>query len=205
MKIGIMGGTFDPIHNGHLMLGKAALVQFSLDEVWFMPNGNPPHKSKSSIQSDAHHRAFMTGLAIEGIKEFKLELYEVNRNDVSYSYKTLEHFHRCYPTDEFYFIIGADSLFAIENWVHPERIFPVCTILAAYRDEINTPEEMQIQIQYLKQKYQADVRLLNAPLMDVSSHELRESIRTGHKISDYVPENVEDYIMEEGLYGAKDK
>lgn len=205
MKIGIMGGTFDPVHNGHLMLGKAAFTQFSLDEVWFMPNGNPPHKSKSVVQSDACHRAYMTGLAIEGIRKFRLELYEVEREEVSYSYETLEHFHRCRPEDEFYFIIGADSLVAIESWVHPEKIFSVCTVLAAYRDEIDTPEEMQLQIDYLKSKYQADIRLLNAPLMDVSSHELRAAIRAGKEISGFVPEKVEAYIKKEGLYGTKDK
>ncbi len=203
MKIGIMGGTFDPIHNGHLMLGREALSSFSLDEVWFMPNGNPPHKTRSSIQSDARVRACMTELAIEDVEGFRLELYEVEREGVSYSYETLEHFVKEQSEDEFYFIIGADSLLAIETWVEPERVLKACTILAAYRDEMDTPEEMLKQIDYLNQKYDADIRLLNAPLMNVSSHELREMIRNGRDISDYVPEKVAGYIKKEGLYERK--
>lgn len=204
MKIGIMGGTFDPIHNGHIMLGRAALTQFGLDEVWFMPNGNPPHKKSSAIQSDAGHRAFMTQLAIDGIKEFKLQLYEVERKEISYSYETLEYFHRQQKDDEFYFIIGADSLFAIESWVKPERIMAVCTILAAYRDEVSTPEIMQKQITYLKDKYHARIALLRTPLMPISSHELRQMIEEGRSAAGYLPANVEEYIKKEGLYGSKD-
>lgn len=92
MRIGIMGGTFDPIHNGHLMLGRAALTQYALDEVWFMPNGNPPHKGNITAPIEA--RCKMTELAIEGTKKFRLELYEADDKSVSYSYKTLEHFYK---------------------------------------------------------------------------------------------------------------
>lgn len=202
MKIGIMGGTFDPIHNGHLMLGKAALKQFGLDEVWFLPNGNPPHKVNSSIGSSVRDRCAMTALAIEGIKEFHLELYEAERKGVSYSYATLEHFHELKKTDEFYFIVGADSLFMIESWVKPERIFPVCRLLAACRDEISTPEKMREQIHRLEKKYNARIEILKAPLMQVSSHELRERIKAGKPFSAYVPAKVAEYIKKERLYGA---
>ena len=141
MKIGIMGGTFDPIHNGHLMLGHAAYETFSLDQIWFMPNGNPPHKKSETIKSTAEDRMKMTSLAIAPFPEFVLQPYEALREEVSCSYQTMEYFKEMYPEDEFYFIIGADSLMAIETWVHPERIFPTCTILATYRDEIKTKEE----------------------------------------------------------------
>ena len=130
MKIGIMGGTFDPIHNGHLMLGHASYETFSLDQIWFMPNGNPPHKKSETIKSTAEDRMKMTSLAIAPFPEFVLQPYEALREEVSCSYQTMEYFKEMYPEDEFYFIIGADSLMAIETWVHPERIFPTCTILA---------------------------------------------------------------------------
>ena len=120
-KIGIMGGTFDPVHNGHLMLAETAYRQFDLDQVWFLPNGNPPHKKEENIGTDARHRSRMVALAIQGRDYCRLEEYEVRRREVSCSYQTLEHFRKQYPEDEFYFIIGADSLFAIETWVHPER------------------------------------------------------------------------------------
>lgn len=200
MKIGIMGGTFDPIHNGHLMLGHAAYEAFSLDQIWFMPNGNPPHKKSETIKSTAKDRMEMTSLAIEPFKEFVLQPYEALREEVSCSYQTMEHFHESYPEDEFYFIIGADSLMAIETWVHPERIFPTCTILATYRDEVKTKEEMNRQIQYLSEKYGAKICLLETPLMPVASHELREELKEGKDVSSYVPKAVCGYIEEHHLY-----
>ena len=110
MKIGIMGGTFDPIHNGHLMLGEAAYEAFELDQIWFLPNGNPPHKKNSRIEADASDRVTMTRLAVSGVPYFRVETYEARRKEVSCTYRTLEYFHEKYPNDQMYFIIGADSL-----------------------------------------------------------------------------------------------
>ncbi len=200
MKIGIMGGTFDPIHNGHLMLGRAALEAFGLDRVWYMPNGNPPHKDSSSIETDVHDRVEMVRLAISSCREFRLEPYEAKRREVSYSYSTMEYFRGIYPEDDFYFIIGADSLFMIDKWVHPERIFPTCTVLAAYRDEINTRQAMEEKIRELTETYGARIRLLVTPLVRISSHELRNEVREGRSIAGYVPEAVNTYILEKHLY-----
>ena len=200
MKIGIMGGTFDPVHNGHLMLGHAAYETFSLDQIWFMPNGNPPHKKSETIKSTAEDRMKMTSLAIAPFPEFVLQPYEALRAEVSCSYQTMEHFSKIYPDDEFYFIIGADSLMAIETWIHPERIFPTCTILATYRNEVKTKEEMNRQIQYLSEKYHAKIRLLETPLMPVSSHELRASLQSGDSVSEYMPAAVCSYIKQHHLY-----
>ena len=191
MKIGIMGGTFDPVHNGHLMLGHAAYEAFSLD---------PPHKKSETIKSTAEDRMKMTSLAIAPFPEFVLQPYEALRAEVSCSYQTMEHFSKIYPDDEFYFIIGADSLMAIETWVHPERIFPTCTILATYRNEVKTKEEMNRQIQYLSEKYHAKIRLLETPLMPVSSHELRASLQSGDSVSEYMPAAVCSYIKQHHLY-----
>ncbi len=204
MKIGIMGGTFDPIHNGHLMLGETAYRQFQLDEVWFMPNGNPPHKKQSNIGTDANTRMEMVKLAIEGKSYFKLQDYEVMKQSVSCTYQTLEHFKEVYSEDEFYYIIGADSLFSIERWVHPELIFPNCVVLAACRNQVNTSEEMNRQITYLCNKFDARIEFLVSPLIDVSSSELRERIRRGESIQELVPQGVNDYIAKEGLYESKD-
>lgn len=200
MKIGIMGGTFDPIHNGHLMLGKAALEAFGLDRVWYMPNGNPPHKDISSIETDVKDRVEMVRLAISSYREFRLEPYEAKRKEVSYSYSTMEYFKGIYPEDDFYFIIGADSLFMIDQWVHPERIFPACTVLAAYRDEINTRHAMEEKIRELNDTYGARIRLLVTPLVRISSHELRKDVREGRSIESRVPKAVNDYILDNHLY-----
>ena len=115
----------------------------------------------------------------------------------------MEHFHNCYPEDKFYFIIGADSLFALDNWVHPERIFPTCTLLAAYRDEIDTNQKMLEQIHKLESSYDSvDIRLMVTPLVHVSSHELRQKIKNGESIHEYVPEAVEEYIRKYQLFDA---
>ena len=115
----------------------------------------------------------------------------------------MEYFHRQYPDDEFYFIIGADSLMAIESWVHPERLFPTCTILATYRDEVRTKADMFNQIKYLNQKYHAQIRLLETSLMPVSSHELRTKMQAGLSVSAYIPASVDTYIREQNLYSKE--
>lgn len=199
MKIGIMGGTFDPIHNGHLMLGEYAYREFQLDQIWFMPNGNPPHKSSDTIESQTKNRVEMVRRAISGTEYFVVQLYEVENKAVHYSYKTMEYFKQSYPEHEFYFIIGADSLFSIEKWVHPEILLKDCVMLAAYRDEKGT-EEMLTQIQYLNQKYHADIRLLNTPNVDISSSEIREKLKNGQSIQGIVPDSVYAYIEEKQLY-----
>lgn len=198
-KIGIMGGTFDPIHNGHLMLGKYAKAQFSLDEVWFMPNGMPPHKSECTIESQTKHRVEMVKKAIAQESSFALQLYEVLRKEVNYSYLTMEHFKKCYPEDEFFFIIGADSLFSLEKWKCPERFFQTCVILAAYRDGKNE-QEMNAQIIYLNQKYNSDIRLLKTPNLDISSTILRDRLRKGLNVETMIPAIVQEYIFEHQLY-----
>ena len=194
-----MGGTFDPIHNGHLMLGEYAYQQFSLDQVWFMPNGNPPHKSSESIESQTRNRVEMVKLAICIRPYFSIQLYEVENKGVHYSYKTMEHFRETYPEHEFYFIIGADSLFSIERWVHPELLLKNCIVLAAYRDDKDT-SEMLAQINYLNKKYSADIRLLNTPNVDISSSEIRDNLKEGKTIKDFVPDAVFAYIEEKRLY-----
>ena len=199
MKIGIMGGTFDPIHKGHLMLGEYAKDLYNLDKIWFMPNGNPPHKLNSNIESQTNHRVEMVKLAIEEKDYFDLQLYEVERTEVNYSYLTMQHFNKQYPDDEFYFIIGADSLFAFETWKHPELLVKTCKILAAYRDGKNT-SEMEVQIKYLNQKYGAEILLLNTPNYDVSSSGIRRMIKDNEDISELVPESVFSYIQSNNLF-----
>lgn len=203
MKIGIMGGTFDPIHKGHLMIAEYAYRQFELDEVWFLPNGNPPHKDNPDIAKETKARVEMTALAIEDIPYFKLNTFESERTEKSYSYQTIQHFKEEYPEHEFYFIIGADSLLKIETWVRPDLVIQNIIILAAYRDDMDTPEEMYQQIDYLNQKYGGDIRLLKTPLLDVASHEIREEILKGHTAALLVPEKVLNYIKEKHLYSKE--
>lgn len=198
MRIGIMGGTFDPIHIGHLLLGEFAFEQFNLDEIWFLPNGNPPHKDTDEMDTVLGHRVAMVKAAIKGAPHFKLSLHEAKKG-VHYTYKTLLEFHELYPGNEFYFILGADSLFSIEDWKFFREIFPNCKILAAMRDDKDV-SDMQKQISYLSEKYGADIELLRAPLLEISSTTIRERAAKGLTVHYMVPDMVADYIKSHHLY-----
>lgn len=199
MKIGIMGGTFDPIHIGHLLLGEFAYEDFGLDEIWFLPNRNPPHKIADHTEEAIHHRVEMVKLAIRDVPYFRMDLYEAETEEHSYTYSTLREFRQRCPGDEFYFILGADSLFAIEEWKHFREIFPQCTILAAMRDDKDV-QSMHLQIDYLAEKYGARIELLRVPLVDISSTTIRRRASLGLSVRYMVPDSVASYIRKEHLY-----
>ena len=199
MKIGIMGGTFDPIHIGHLLLGEFAYEDFGLDEIWFLPNGNPPHKSLAEVTPGVMERVEMVRKAIQGVPYFKVSEYEAIENAHSYTYRTMQHFSETYPQHQFYFILGADSLFAIEQWKYFREIFPTCTILAAMRDDKDR-KNMEAQIRYLEETYQAKIELLQAPLLEISSTTIRNRAGNGYTVRYMVPDTVAQYIREKGFY-----
>ena len=120
-KIGIMGGTFDPIHNGHLLIGIQAKEEYDLDQIWYMPNGQPPHKKDHKI-TDKNHRCNMVKFALEGQKGMIFSDFEIKRPGNTYTAQTLSLLRAAYPQNKFYFILGADSLYEIEQWYHPEQI-----------------------------------------------------------------------------------
>ncbi|HJB01390.1 MAG TPA: nicotinate-nucleotide adenylyltransferase [Candidatus Mediterraneibacter merdavium] len=199
MKVGIMGGTFDPIHIGHLLLGEFAYEDFHMDEIWFMPNRNPPHKVAEHTEEAMHHRIEMVKLAVRDVPHFSLSLYEAETEAHSYTYSTLREFNRRCPDDDFYFILGADSLFAIEEWRNFEEIFPACTILAAMRDDKDA-QSMQLQIDYLSERYGARIELLRAPLVEISSTTIRRRASLDLSVRYMVPDAVADYIKRHQLY-----
>lgn len=202
MKIGIMGGTFDPIHIGHLLLGEFAYEDFGLDEIWFLPNGNPPHKVTDDSKEALRHRIEMVKLAASEIPYFRVNLHEADTEKHFYTYSTMQEFNSRYPGDDFYFILGADSLFAIEEWKYFKEIFPTCTILAAMRDDKDA-ESMREQIRYLTEKYGARIELLQAPLVEISSTTIRERTLKGLSVRYMVPDSVADYIHKYQLYQEK--
>ena len=197
-KVGIMGGTFNPIHNGHLTLAKEAYKQFSLDEVLFMPCGSAYMKSNQMVES-GQTRAKMTALAIQDTPYFTLSTIEIERKGNTYTYQTLEHLNRENPDTEYYFIVGADSLFLMTQWAFPERIFSKCCILAAIRDD-KTISDMEEEICMLRRKYDANVSFLNISRMCVSSSDIRRKVAAGESIEGDVPEPVRIYIEKRGLY-----
>lgn len=203
-NIGIMGGTFDPIHNGHLMLGEQAYEEYQLDEVWFMPSGHPPHKKNQKI-TDPDIRLTMTQLAIEGKTGLVSSDFEVRRNGSTYTAQTLRLLREAYPQHQYFFIIGADSLYEIENWYEPDQVLSQAVILAARREYEDARLSMEQQIAYLGTRYKADIRILHCKEMDISSAMLRERIAGGLSVSEYVPPKVLTYIKDQGLYQEKDK
>ncbi len=197
-RIGIFGGTFDPIHQAHLTLGEIAYRQFGLDGIWFMPSKQPPHKMDKPV-SPVEDRFAMVRLATADTPYFTCSGFELGLPGKSYTANTLTTLNQLYPNTQFYFIMGGDSLFALEEWHKPEVVLKQAVILAAVRENHDS-SKMQEQIEYLTEKYDADIRLLYAPLMDISSSEIRRRIRRNQTISDLVSEPVERYIREQGLY-----
>ena len=194
MKIGILGGTFNPIHNGHLMLAKEAYEQHNLDKVWIMVSPNPPHKAGTTIV-DVTHRNNMAKAAIEPYDFMEFSDYEQRREGFIYTAETLTLLKKDFPENEYYFIIGGDSLENIEKWYHPEIVLANCVLLAAGRDDLFN-EALIARINELNAKYNADIRLVKMQPMDVSSTE----IRAGD--FDDIPDSVRSYIYDNKLYNT---
>lgn len=222
-RIGIMGGTFNPIHNGHLAIAEKAREQFALEKVLFMPSGVPYMKDQREVLP-IQVRCEMTALAIKDTPGF--ELSEIEASDAAqakntYTCDTLRKLRRADPEAAYYFILGADSLYAMESWKSPELIFRNCTVLAAVRTEETpsskqecpenraygrmesaetTVERLRRQAQHLVEKYHASVELLEFAGIDISSTHIREKIRKGESLHGLLPEAVETYIVAKHLY-----
>ncbi|SFR67303.1 nicotinate-nucleotide adenylyltransferase [[Clostridium] aminophilum] len=205
-KIGIMGGTFDPIHIGHLVLAEQAYREYGLDQIWFMPSKIPPHKTDHRI-TDEEDRTAMIRAAIADRPYFRCSDYELRRDaEYTYTADTLRLLAEDYPTDEFYFIVGEDSVRHIETWYHPEYILNHIPFLAAQRedDETHGPEtdELTPHIRYLEEKYGARISVLHCREIDVSSAEIRKRVEEGLDITGMVPEKTREYIERHRLYRA---
>ena len=196
-RIGIMGGTFDPIHNGHLILANAAREQFRLDEVRFIPAGHPPHKPGRSGATDKQ-RIDMLQLAISANPFFSLSLMEMNE-ECSYTYRTLERLHESEPDNVYYFLMGADSLEEFPTWKRPEYIVTMCKILVATRNGLSAEDFFEL-LEERNRVYANAFRPLDTPEITISSSFLRERMMQGRSIRYYVPDNVLYYIRKEGVY-----
>ncbi len=197
-KIGIMGGTFNPIHMGHLLLAQWAMEEAGLNGVIFMPTGNSYMKDKIEMLPGSERLA-MTRLAIHGRECFSCSDLEVKRGGNTYTYETLESLQCMYPRARLYFIVGADCLFSIENWYRPDKIFRHCTLLAASRD--GAPMEMlEEKRRELAKHHGADILLMAFPNMEISSTDIRRRCREGRSIQYLVPDRVREYIAQNHFY-----
>ena len=194
-KIGIMGGTFNPIHNGHVALADAAYKTFSLDKVLFMPSGNSYMKQHVL---DNSKRVSMVSKAIESISYFELSTIEVERFGNTYTSETLQQLTQQNPDVQYYFIMGADSLFHIEKWKDPEIIFQLSTLICMVRDDYNMTDIKKKGAELAQRG--ADILYLNMPKIDISSTDIRNRVKNHQSISELVPEKVEKYILQEHLY-----
>lgn len=196
--IGIMGGTFNPIHTGHLLLAQAALEEAELSEVMFLASGISYLKAEEQVLS-AERRLAMTKLAVEDNPAFTVSDMEIRRKGNTYTCDTLRQLRQEAPQNTFYFILGADCLFGMENWYRPQEIFDSCRILAAVRDTVGE-EALRIQADRLRERFGADIRLLHLPRVDISSTDIRERVEKGKSIRYMVPEKVRAYILDNNLY-----
>ncbi len=192
-NIGILGGTFNPVHKAHIELAKAAYEQYNLEKVLLMVSPNPPHKAGKVI-ADVSHRNAMVKLAIEGYDFLEFSDYEQHREGLIYTAETLTLLRQAYPDNHYFFIVGGDSIADLEKWYHPEIVLSNCTLLAAGRDEL-FDDKLLAKIEELNTKYNADIRPVKLPYMDISSTD----VRAGDL--DDVSEAVADYIRENDLYG----
>lgn len=197
-KIGIMGGTFDPIHLAHIQLAKCAYEQFHLDSVVFLPSGDPPHKTNRSV-TPAYRRLEMVKLSLLDYPYFQVSEYETDRQGYSYTAETLEYFSQMYPEDQFYFIIGADSLFQLDSWYHPERCLAKAIFLVGNRSS-RSEEEIDLQIMKITGQFGGQIEKIQMPGMDISSSAIRELLANEQDASRYLKPLVSEYIQQNHLY-----
>lgn len=202
-KIGYLGGTFDPIHIGHLMLAEWALDSADLEEVWIIPTGRSYMKTDYYVLPGAE-RLHMTELAVEGNHRLKCLDIEVRRQGNTYTYETLEELKAAHPDTEFYFIQGADCLFALDSWKYPDRILDSCTVLAAVRGDTDL-DFLEPKRRELLGKYNGNIVLMPFMQLSMSSSEIRERVREGKSIRYMVPDKVLDYIEKKGFYREEAK
>ena len=193
-KIGIMGGTFNPIHFGHLLLGETAYEQFSLDEVLFMPTKNPYYKKLTNSVTE-EDRMQMVQLAIRDNSHFTFSGEELDREGTTYTVETLTNLTERNPDCAYYFIMGADSLYHIESWKDTEKVLQMAVILVAGRGDLSS--SLSSQIEYIENKYDASIHFLNSPSLEISSNDIRRRIRAGESIRYLLPREVEEYIYEQ--------
>lgn len=201
-RIGLMGGTFDPIHYGHLVTAEGARVEFALDKVFFVPSGRPPHKPADEV-TPAEHRYLMTVLATLGNPYFEVSRLDIDRPGPSYTVETIEEARRLWgPSAQLFFITGADAILEILTWKDPERLLSSCHFIAATRPGYDLGR-LEGAIGDLWRRFSHRIHVVQVPAMSISSSDIRERVRRGYPIRYLVPEAVADYIYKYRLYQAR--
>lgn len=198
-RIGIMGGTFDPIHYGHLVTAEAARENYNLERVVFVPSGHPPHKDTRSV-SDFWHRYLMVMLAITSNPFFEVSRLEHDRGGYTYTVDTIREFRRISGENtELFFITGADAILEILTWKDPEEMFRMCRFIAATRPGYDL-QQLNNVLDVLGDFYRGAVSVLEIPMLSISSSDIRMRVKKGASIKYLVPDMVYYYIAQNGLY-----
>ncbi len=198
-SIGIMGGTFNPIHNGHLIIAEDVREQANLDRVLFIPSGQPPHKPNSEV-IDPEHRYEMVRRAVITNRCFEASHIELERGGYTYTVNTLLELRRIYGENTgIYFIIGADVVPELKSWREYDRVFQLCEFIAVLRPGFDE-KEFTNNIRQLKSEKGAKIHPVRSRLIDISSTDIRERCRNGKSIRYLIPDSVEEYILRNGLF-----
>lgn len=193
-KIGILGGTFDPIHIAHLIAADQALFYVGLDEIWFMPAPIPPHKLNKKI-TPVHHRVEMMKKVLETESRYKLCTIELERSGPSYTVDTMGEILEAYPNHSFYFIIGGDMIQYLPKWYKINELLQMVTFIGLERPGFpSKPRSLE------EERVLNKVQLITMPQLEISSSKIRQWIKEGREIRYVVPQSVEQYIKEQGLY-----
>jgi nicotinate-nucleotide adenylyltransferase len=200
-RIGVLGGTFDPVHNGHLHVGDALRTALDLDGVLWVPAGRPPHKSDQIVSSDKDRLA-MLDLALAGSAIDEISTIDINRSGPSYTADMLEILAERFPTARLFFLMGEDSLRDLSTWHHPERILRVAELAVAGRPGVDTDlQSLEFQVPGVRKR----VHVVPTEEMAISSSDIRRRVRENQSIRGLVPASVEAYIQNHGLYARHDE
>jgi len=201
-KIGIMGGTFNPVHHGHLVTAQEALEQFGLDEVIFIPTGDPPHKIEDLL-AHAEDRYLMTVIATSSNSSFFVYRIEIDRKGKSYTIDTVKELRRLFGSgSELYFITGADAILEILTWKNTREIVTMAKFIAATRPGYDLSKIKELKTTLFDDEDEVDQRIfiMEIPALAISSTDIRQRIKIGRPVNYLVPEGVNNYILKHGLY-----
>ena len=198
-SLGILGGTFDPIHMGHLRMAEHVFQRMELEKIIFIPAYVPPHKLGQDF-APAEHRYAMTELAMQDNPHFMVSDMELKRTGVSYTIDTVRQLHQLYADKELHFIIGADSVAQLHTWHNIEEMLELTRFVAVWRPGYE--DAMTELVRHLGERAKQRVLLLDTPVCDISSTEIRTRVRQGASLAGLVPAPVEEYIYKHGLYGC---
>lgn len=201
-ETGLLGGTFDPVHNGHLWMARAAMQRLPLSRVIWMPAAIPPHKEPAG--AGAAHRLAMLRLAIAGLPGMELCELELERPGKSYTADTLEALHKSGPGERLYLLCGADMFLTVQNWYNSRRIFALSTVVGMARAG-GQHESLFAHAAFLEERYGAQTRVLEEEPLTLSSTDIRRRIAANESTKGLIPDAVRDYIDRAGLYREEKK